>query len=99
MDWAAATGVDAATGAPTFSSEAHRKIWLYRALADDRDSNGHGTHVVGSLLGSPLDAGDLTAVNYRRAAPHCTAVPAAFTVQHSRKLVSWMMLGKLPWSL
>jgi subtilisin family serine protease len=37
----------------TFSSETHRKIRLYRAFADFRDDNGHGTHTCGTLAGMP----------------------------------------------
>ncbi|KAK9839424.1 hypothetical protein WJX81_001331 [Elliptochloris bilobata] len=69
VDWASAMTKDTRTGVPTFSSEAHRKIRLYRAAADERDSNGHGTHVMGSLLGSPFESADLTSVNFRGAAP------------------------------
>ena len=67
MRWEDAMTKDPNTGAATFSSEKHRKIRLYRAAADDLDSNGHGTHVMGSLLGSPYDSSDLTSVNFRRA--------------------------------
>jgi len=65
--WEDAMTKDPNTGVATFSSEKHRKIRLYRAAADDLDSNGHGTHVMGSLLGSPYDSSDLTSVNFRRA--------------------------------
>ena len=37
----------------TFTSETHRKIRLYRAFADFRDDNGHGTHTCGTLAGMP----------------------------------------------
>ena len=51
VDWAANTkSVD---GVKTFSSEAHRKIRLYRAFADFVDDNGHGTHVSGTAVGMP----------------------------------------------
>ena len=67
MRWEDAVTKDPNTGVATFSSEKHRKIRLYRAAADTLDSNGHGTHVMGSLLGSPYDSSDLTSVNFRRA--------------------------------
>ena len=37
----------------TFTSTTHRKIRLYRAFADFRDDNGHGTHTCGTLAGIP----------------------------------------------
>lgn len=37
-----------------FDSEEHRKIRMYYAVyGDASDNNGHGTHVVGSILGAP----------------------------------------------
>jgi subtilisin family serine protease len=40
-------------GKRTFDSPDHRKIRYYRAYADTEDSNGHGTHVSGTLVGMP----------------------------------------------
>ena len=52
-------------GVRTFDSTAHRKIRYYRAYGDTADSNGHGTHVAGTLAGAPLGvalgAGDAAA--------------------------------------
>lgn len=56
---------DPSSGVITFSSDAHRKIRLYRAQADGIDNNGHGTHTVGSLLGSPFDISDIKHLDYR----------------------------------
>ena len=38
------------TGA-TVGTEAHRKVVMYRIVADDGDQNGHGTHVAGTIIG------------------------------------------------
>ena len=35
-----------------FNSSTHRKVALYRALSDETDGNGHGTHCGGSIAGS-----------------------------------------------
>ncbi|BDA49389.1 probable c5a peptidase at N-terminal half [Coccomyxa sp. Obi] len=69
VDWKAGLTTDPSSGVVTFSSEAHRKIRLYRQQADDIDNNGHGTHTVGSLLGSPFDISDIKHLDYRGMAP------------------------------
>lgn len=65
VDWKTGLMTDPSSGVVTFSSEQHRKIRLYRAQADGIDNNGHGTHTVGSLLGSPFDISDIKHVDYR----------------------------------
>jgi len=50
-EWAAQ--VEIINGVSTFTSTTHRKIRLYRAFADFRDDNGHGTHTAGTLAGMP----------------------------------------------
>jgi len=37
---------------PMFNSTTHRKIALYRALVDETDAEGHGSHCGGSIAGS-----------------------------------------------
>eukprot|EP00887_Chlorella_sp_A99_P001740 scaffold19.g1740.t1 len=54
VDWA--SGVRLQDGIRTFDSTSHYKIRYYRALGDTSDSNGHGTHVCGTLAGRPFDA-------------------------------------------
>ena len=52
-----AVAVSSATrvgGAPAFSSSTHRKLALYRALADAVDASGHGTHCAGTAVGAPV---------------------------------------------
>ena len=56
-------------GPAVFESTSHRKIRLYRALADATDHNGHGTHTMGSMLGSPPPGGDAEAFAYSGMAP------------------------------
>lgn len=65
VDWKAGLSTDRASGVVTFSSETHRKIRLYREQADDIDNNGHGTHTVASLLGSPFDISNINNLDYR----------------------------------
>ena len=48
-----------------FDSTLHRKIRLYVELGDDIDNTGHGTHTMGSLLGSPYDISNVKALDYR----------------------------------
>ena len=43
---------------------AHRKLAMYRAIADNRDDNGHGTHVAGSIAGSALGVTGASAQRY-----------------------------------
>eukprot|EP00889_Picochlorum_renovo_P001863 jgi/Picre1/28893/NNA_004289.t1 len=50
-DWSANIVTD--DNVLTFTSTTHRKIRLYRAFADFRDDNGHGTHTCGTLAGIP----------------------------------------------
>ena len=50
VDWDA--NVSYQDGVQTFSSTQHRKIRYYRAYGDMSDYNGHGTHTMGTLLGS-----------------------------------------------
>ena len=45
-----------------FNSSTHRKIALYRAVVDETDGEGHGTHCGGSIAGSYQNG----------AAPHLT---------------------------
>lgn len=49
MDWEAGTRLQDRVRA--FDSDRHRKVRYYRAYADTRDANGHGTHVAGTLAG------------------------------------------------
>ena len=56
-------------GPAVFESTTHRKIRLYRALADASDHNGHGTHTMGSMLGSPPPGADREAAAYSGMAP------------------------------
>ena len=42
----------------------------HAAQVDGVDNNGHGTHVMGSLLGSPFDVSNTYNLDYRLAAPH-----------------------------
>jgi hypothetical protein len=65
VDWGAGLRTDPQTGGLLFDSQAHRKIRLYVEMADDLDGNGHGTHVMGSLLGSPFDISNLNNLDYR----------------------------------
>ena len=65
VDWGAGLRTDPNTGVVSFDSERHRKIRLYVQLADDVDNNGHGTHVMGSLLGSPFDISNIKNVDFR----------------------------------
>ena len=51
VDWNANIVVQG--GVYTFLSTTHRKIRMYRAYADFRDDNGHGTHTCGTLAGMP----------------------------------------------
>ena len=48
-----------------FDSTMHRKIRLYVELGDDIDNTGHGTHTMGSLLGSPYEISNVKALDYR----------------------------------
>ncbi len=41
--------------------------------ADGIDNNGHGTHVMGSLLGSPFDLSNVTNLDYRSSAVAATS--------------------------
>ena len=41
-----------------YENSTNRKVVLYHGAADIFDSNGHGTHVVGSLLGNPFSRRD-----------------------------------------
>ena len=58
-----------------FDSTMHRKIRLYVELGDDIDNTGHGTHTMGSLLGSPYEISNVKALDYRWP---CHTVPHAF---------------------
>ena len=59
--------MDNASGATVFDSTAHRKIRLYVELGDDVDNTGHGTHTMGTLVGSPYDISNVKAVDHRSA--------------------------------
>ena len=61
-------------GGSVFESEKHRKIRLYRSTSNASPNggggNGHGTHTMGSLCGSPFDSGaNAKATAYRGMAP------------------------------
>ena len=69
MSWAAGLLTDS-NGVVSYSSTENRKIRLYRDLSNGIDTTtGHGTHVMGTLLGAPLDAADLNIFDYRH--PFC----------------------------
>ncbi|GMH38149.1 hypothetical protein BSKO_06033 [Bryopsis sp. KO-2023] len=53
-----------------FESDVHRKVKYYQGTADFVDINGHGTHVVGSILGNPYYNTDPQATANRGMAPH-----------------------------
>ena len=42
---------------------------LHATQVDGVDNNGHGTHVMGTLLGSPFDVSNTYNLDYRSAAP------------------------------
>lgn len=65
VNWNASLRKDAGTGALVFDSTMHRKIRLYVEMGDDIDNTGHGTHTMGSLLGSPYDISNVKALDYR----------------------------------
>lgn len=67
VDWNASLQTDASTNTVSFNSTAHRKIRLYRALGNGIETGGHGTHTMGTLLGSPLNQSDLYHLDYRQA--------------------------------
>ncbi len=73
VDWKGGLSTDRGSGVVTFSSEVHRKIRLYRQQADDVDNNGHGTHTVASLLGSPFDIISTKNLDYRYKTMSCSA--------------------------
>lgn len=52
-----------------FESEDHRKIRYYQGTADLIDLNGHGSHVVGSILGKPYYSTDPEAAGNQGMAP------------------------------
>ena len=61
-------------GGSVFESEKHRKIRLYRSTSNASPTggggNGHGTHTMGSLCGSPFDpSSSPKAAAYRGMAP------------------------------
>ena len=45
-------------------------LGFHAAQVDGVDNNGHGTHVMGTLLGSPFDVSNTYNLDYRSAAPH-----------------------------
>lgn len=59
-------GTSSVGGAPAFASATHRKIALYRALADSVDAAGHGTHCAGTAVGAPGGAGGGAALSPRQ---------------------------------
>ncbi len=65
VDWKGALRADGVSGATVFDSIKHRKIRLYVEMGDDIDNTGHGTHTMGSLLGSPYDISNVKALDYR----------------------------------
>ena len=67
VDWRQGLRADSASGATVFDSAVHRKIRLYVELGDDVDNTGHGTHTMGTLVGSPYDISNVKAVDYRSA--------------------------------
>ena len=67
VDWRDGLKADSTSGATVFDSPVHRKIRLYVELGDDVDNTGHGTHTMGTLVGSPYDISNVEAVDYRSA--------------------------------
>lgn len=65
VDWKLGLRADALSGATVFDSTVHRKIRLYVEMGDDIDNTGHGTHTMGTLLGSPYDVSNVNALDYR----------------------------------
>jgi hypothetical protein len=65
VDWKLGLKADALSGAMVFNSTVHRKIRLYVEMGDDIDNTGHGTHTMGTLLGSPYDVSNVNALDYR----------------------------------
>lgn len=47
-----------------YNSTVHRKIAMYRAIANIYDEEGHGTHTAGSIAGS-LESGALVRLTYQ----------------------------------
>ncbi len=66
VNWNASLSSEADTGTTVFNSTSHRKIRLYRAVNNGFQGSGHGTHTMGSLLGSPFNSSDTYSVNYRQ---------------------------------
>ena len=65
VNWNASLHTDAESGVVSFNSSAHRKIRLYRSTSNGVSPEGHGTHTMGSLLGSPINTSDVYQMNYR----------------------------------
>lgn len=57
-------------GKQFFESNTHRKVQYYQGTADLIDINGHGSHVVGSILGNPYYNTDPQSSANRGMAPH-----------------------------
>ena len=53
------------TGMACMHREGVCKLLLCSLQADGIDNNGHGTHVMGTLLGSPIDISNITNLGYR----------------------------------
>eukprot|EP00210_Caulerpa_lentillifera_P000241 g234.t1 len=53
-----------------FESDTHRKIKYYHGSTDVLDSDGHGTHVAGTLVGNPVGTSYSKAIANRGMAPH-----------------------------
>ena len=82
-DWSAQ--VEIINGVSTFISTTHRKIRLYRAFADFRDDNGHGTHTAGTLAGMPYGntLAEASGVNIGMAPDAKLAFIGMYTIIHS----------------
>ena len=68
---------DNVTGLAEYNSVQHRKIRLYLELASGTDSNGHGTHTMGSLVGNCPGTAGTNAVDYRYMPCKVQSVPVS----------------------
>ena len=63
-----------------FNSSTHRKIAMYRAVVDETDGEGHGSHCGGSIAGSYENGTSFSAINRCVTALHlpCLLEPAQY---------------------